>query len=200
MSKYYAVKVGKKTGIFNDWPTCQAQVSGFSGAIFKSFKTLNEAQAFLGIPTLSQDIQSAECSAVAYTDGSCIDRKGGWAYVLLKDNNIYQKYGPVPYIDCTNNIAELYAIWKCLSETQGDLLIRSDSEYSINCVTQWIYTWLNNGWKTAKGHPVENKDLIESIYNLMQGRNIKFEHVYGHTGNQYNELADQLANKGRGQL
>lgn len=47
MSKYYAVKKGVKPGIYRTWPECQRQVSGFSGAVYKSFQTLREAQAWL---------------------------------------------------------------------------------------------------------------------------------------------------------
>ena len=44
MGKYYAVRKGHQTGIFNDWPTCQKAVKGYSGAEFKSFKTKKEAE------------------------------------------------------------------------------------------------------------------------------------------------------------
>ena len=46
--KYYAVKAGKKTGIFRTWEECKASVNGYSGAIYKSFKTKEEADAYLG--------------------------------------------------------------------------------------------------------------------------------------------------------
>ncbi|MBO5115311.1 MAG: RNase H1/viroplasmin domain-containing protein, partial [Peptococcaceae bacterium] len=45
--KYYAVKVGRETGIFTSWDVCKAQVQGYSGAVHKGFATLEEAQAFL---------------------------------------------------------------------------------------------------------------------------------------------------------
>ena len=47
MEKFYAVKKGKKTGIFSTWDECKEQVTGFKGAVYKSFKTLSEAEAFL---------------------------------------------------------------------------------------------------------------------------------------------------------
>ena len=46
--KYYAVKKGLKTGIFRTWEECKANVSGYSGASYKSFKTKAEAEAYLG--------------------------------------------------------------------------------------------------------------------------------------------------------
>jgi len=51
MAKYYAVKRGKAIGIFNNWPECSKLVQGFAGAIFKSFKTKQEAEAYLGTPS-----------------------------------------------------------------------------------------------------------------------------------------------------
>ena len=47
--KYYAVKTGRKTGVFDTWGECQKQVTGFSGAEFKSFGTIEEARAFAGL-------------------------------------------------------------------------------------------------------------------------------------------------------
>lgn len=44
-SKYYVVWQGRKPGIFTDWNSCKAQVDGFAGAKYKSFKTLAEAEA-----------------------------------------------------------------------------------------------------------------------------------------------------------
>ena len=44
--KYYAIKVGRKPGVYSTWDQAKAQVSGFKGAIYKSFPTLEEAQAF----------------------------------------------------------------------------------------------------------------------------------------------------------
>jgi len=46
--KYYAVKKGKTTGIYRTWEECRTSVEGVSGAVYKSFKTLSEAEAFMG--------------------------------------------------------------------------------------------------------------------------------------------------------
>lgn len=42
--KYYVVWRGKQPGIYDNWPDCQAQVLGFAGAAYKSFKTEAEAR------------------------------------------------------------------------------------------------------------------------------------------------------------
>ncbi len=46
---YYAVKKGISPGIYKTWEECKSQVSGFSGAEYKGFTTLEEAESFLGI-------------------------------------------------------------------------------------------------------------------------------------------------------
>lgn len=47
MGKFYAVFKGRKPGIYMSWNECKVQVNGFSGAIFKSFNTEQEARDFL---------------------------------------------------------------------------------------------------------------------------------------------------------
>ena len=42
-SKYYAVKKGKVPGIYFNWNDCKAMVDGYQGAVYKSFKTIEEA-------------------------------------------------------------------------------------------------------------------------------------------------------------
>lgn len=49
--KYYAVRAGKKPGIYLNWDACKAMVHGYPGAVYKSFKTRAEAEAFLNAGT-----------------------------------------------------------------------------------------------------------------------------------------------------
>ena len=45
--KYYAVRKGTVTGIFRTWEECKKNVHGYSSAEYKSFKTLEEAEAYM---------------------------------------------------------------------------------------------------------------------------------------------------------
>lgn len=45
--KYYAVAKGKTPGIYFTWDDCKVQVEHFPGAVYKSFPTLEEAEAFI---------------------------------------------------------------------------------------------------------------------------------------------------------
>jgi viroplasmin and RNaseH domain-containing protein len=57
-TKFYAVAIGHKAGIYMSWEECKLQVHKFKGAIYKSFKTKDEAKAFLAIhqPMKHEDI------------------------------------------------------------------------------------------------------------------------------------------------
>jgi ribonuclease HI len=128
-----------------------------------------------------------------YTDGSCKDSIGGYAVVT----NDIQYYGLVPFKICTNNKAELYAIKKALKIFNGDIIIYSDSMYSINSLTIWYKKWEKNGFIGSNKKSIKNKKLIISIHELMKNRNVELKYIKAHNGHKMNELADKLANKGR---
>ena len=87
--KYYAVKTGRKTGVFDTWGECQKQVTGFSGAEFKSFGTIEEARAFAGLGKAgkSEAAKPDKNSVIAYVDGSFRADTGEFSYgmVILAD-------------------------------------------------------------------------------------------------------------------
>jgi len=62
---YYAVKVGKKKGIYNTWEECQKNISGVSNAVFKKFNNHEDAFNFINdIYILSDQVnQTSEESA-----------------------------------------------------------------------------------------------------------------------------------------
>jgi ribonuclease HI len=46
-AKFYAVAHGRNIGVFGTWDECKAQVDGFTKAMFKSFATKSEADAYV---------------------------------------------------------------------------------------------------------------------------------------------------------
>jgi ribonuclease HI len=44
---YYAVQKGYHTGVFKSWALCEKEVTGYTGAVFKKFKSLDDATAFV---------------------------------------------------------------------------------------------------------------------------------------------------------
>lgn len=58
------------------------------------------------------------------------------------------------------------------------LVIKSDSEYLIKGVTEWMPKWKSNGWKNCKGQPVANdklwRSMDEMIVHLERKMNVQF--------------------------
>ena len=203
VSKYFAVVCGVNPGIYEDWPTTQKMVNGFPGAIFKSFRTKHEAEEFMKASTcvkatsiLPHTIPLVN-KTIIYTDGSFNQGLCGFGVVIItSDGSKIIAYGKVPDTvftnGPTNNVAELYALYVGLSLVQGDVVIYTDSQYSIGALTTYINGWIKSGWKG-----VANRNLIEGTYSLMQGRDVKLHYVPAHSGCELNEECDRLADQGR---
>lgn len=71
--KYYAVRTGKKPGIYRSWDACKAMVHGYPGAVYKGFKTLEEAEDFLGA---SGSVGQMGDSGVSAGNGKASDSVG----------------------------------------------------------------------------------------------------------------------------
>jgi ribonuclease HI len=131
-----------------------------------------------------------------YTDGACSGNPGpgGWGAVIFdekkKQNNISGKVK-----DTTNNRMELMAPIMALKKikSKSNITIFTDSTYVKNGITEWIKKWEKNGWKSSNKKPVKNKDLWIKLNNLCQKNKVIWKWVKGHSNNEYNNLADELA-------
>ena len=90
MAKFYAVKEGKKPGIYMSWDECKEQVNGYSGAVYKSFTSEDEAKAFIGkeVKKVSDDL-----TLLAYVDGSynIKTKEYGYGCVLIEGQQVIQQ-------------------------------------------------------------------------------------------------------------
>ena len=77
----------------------------------------------------------------------------------------------------------------------SEIEITTDSKYVKNGITNWIFNWKRNGWKTATKKAVKNKELWVELDSLIQKHSIKWKWVKGHSGHEENERADRLANR-----
>lgn len=278
--KYYAVRVGRQTGVFPTWADCEAQIKGHQGASYQSFKTEGEARDFargvgeaaeraiardermgkapkvpkgesvfpktrskmttvlgteskskgtqlLALPPPSSSSSSGPTSGSGkpswgstikvYCDGASrgngkVGATAGWGVYFADEglhhlNESRRLPGPVQ----TNNRAELTAIIRAIQlaprcacpggeggakDGAGPapaLIISTDSQYSIKCITQWLAGWKRKGWTTSLGGQVVNKDLIEALDAEMQKRKPRpiLQYVRGHAGVYGNEMADR---------
>ena len=87
MSKVYAVRVGRQTGLFNSWPECEAQIKHFPCAEYKSFITIEEAEAYLNRTHVQPDVTDPN-AIIVYVDGSYnpSTEECGYASFLMHGN------------------------------------------------------------------------------------------------------------------
>jgi ribonuclease HI len=100
----------------------------------------------------------------------------------------------------TNQRAELAAILRALeiAPISRDVQIRTDSRYSIDCVTVWYRNWERNNWQTSLKKPVLNRDLVRDILTKIRerkalGTKTDFVWIKGHANEPGNIAADRLA-------
>lgn len=86
----YAVAKGKIPGIYKTWDECKENTSGFSGAIFKKFKTINEAENFIRENNISNNNIIEEIIEKIKT-------------IDLSENNIINSNKNVIYVDGGHN-------------------------------------------------------------------------------------------------
>jgi ribonuclease HI len=134
-----------------------------------------------------------------YTDGGCWGNPGpgAWAYILITPQGESRDARFCP--ETTNNRMELQAVIEALraakrrgDEAEAQIELYTDSLYVKNGISDWIYNWIKNGWRTRSKQPVKNQDLWKRLLTLSQCMNIHWRWLQGHAGDRYNEACDRL--------
>ena len=145
-----------------------------------------------------------------FTDGACSSNgkpgaKAGYAVWFPEHKSISMSQKVPESHPQTNQRAEMAAIHQAtlILEENGfhdeDIVVYTDSDYSINCLTKWITGWVSRGWKTAEGRDVLHRDLIEDTSKrLAKFKSYRFVHVRSHTGGEddlsrNNDIVDRMA-------
>ena len=135
---------------------------------------------------------------IAYTDGACSGNPGpgGWG-VWLK-YGAHEKELCGGEIHTTNQRMELQAAIEALKALKkpNEITIVTDSKYVLTGITEWIHGWKTKGWKNSKKESVANRELWEELDALNQMHKVTWQWVKGHSGDEGNERADELARAG----
>lgn len=135
---------------------------------------------------------------IMFSDGACRGNPGpgGWGAVLRFGQHEKKLHGGER--ETTNNRMELTAAIEGLNalNEKCEVQLYTDSQYVRKGVLEWLEGWKKRGWKTAAKQPVKNKDLWQLLDEAIQRHKIEWHWVKGHSGNEGNELADELANLG----
>lgn len=134
-----------------------------------------------------------------YTDGSSLGNpgQGGWGVVIAKEGKVIKELGGFEKMT-TNNRMEIKAViesLKYLKNSKEEVVIFVDSNYVLLGITNWIFNWQKNGWRTANKKPVLNQDLWQELFDLKESclSKLSWQKVKGHAGHVYNERADEIA-------
>lgn len=131
-----------------------------------------------------------------WTDGACSNNPGpgGWAAILRYGR--HEKVISGGESNTTNNVMELTAVIMGLSalKEKCDVTLYSDSAYVINAINEgWLINWQKSGFKTADKKPVKNRELWETLSDLLIKQNVSFVKVKGHSQNENNNRCDEIA-------
>jgi ribonuclease HI len=108
-----------------------------------------------------------------------------------------QRRGGEP--DTTNNRMELRALIEgARMVPEGTpAILWSDSDLAVRTINEWAAGWERRGWKRKTG-PVQNLDLVKELYAIARARpELELRWIKAHAGHEWNEYADELANRGR---
>lgn len=137
-----------------------------------------------------------------FTDGACRGNPGpgGWGVLLRYAETEKSLWGGER--DTTNNRMELTAVIEALKALKRPcrVILSSDSTYVLKGIQEWMPNWKRRDWQTAQKKPVKNVDLWQQLDSVIQGHDIQWHWVKGHSGHRENEIADQLANRGTDEL
>jgi len=139
----------------------------------------------------------------AYTDGACSGNPGpgGWGALLVaREGETVLKTRELSggAAETTNNRMELLAAINALESLSKPSVITvvTDSAYVKGGITEWLFGWKRNGWRTSTRKPVKNEDLWRRLDEAAARHQIRWEWVKGHAGHLENEKADELARQG----
>ena len=209
--KFYAIASGLVPGIYDNWPTAQAQVAGVKGAKFKGFATRAEAEAWMKNPVYAPAVKKdsdkktaaakvsvpKEGEVTIYTDGGALNNPGPGGYGVVQVYKRVCKELSGGFRMTTNNRMELMGCIVGLRELEyrdKKVHIFSDSKYVVNGITKgWAKSWRKRGWIKSDKQPAINPDLWAQLLELVEELDVTFNWVRGHSGDPLNERCDELA-------
>ena len=224
MSKIYAVRRGRQTGIIYSWDACKASVEGYKGSEYKSFKSELDAKRYLGmlsdstVHTLDSVLSTSSTRTKKVHSGDLVQSVPSNNEFNLDENEA------IVFTDGSFSPKEGYYSY-------GFVLFTKDTQYTMsacdNCtsyiesknvageifgVIQAINLALRLGISSltichdykgvsawAEGdwssHCLVSKVYLDYLMKLPENFDLGFRHIKSHSGDIYNNLADKLASQ-----
>lgn len=195
--KYYAVRIGKRPGIYNSWSECEGQVKGYSGAEYKSFISLEKAKIYFKnqnenpLEKTMEDLDINEM--IAYVDGSFRENIKYYGYGVVAffkegKETYFGKGNEEGYLEMRNVAGEIKGAMAAM-----DLALNKNKDVLyLHFDYMGIEKWAKGEWKTNKLGTRKYKEYYDFVKKDL---NVKFIKVKAHSGDIYNDEADALAKK-----
>lgn len=200
MKKFYAVRVGRTPGIYDNWDDCKKNVFKFKGAVYASFDTKEEAQKFMNEELNKlKEINIDDLETYAFVDGSFNPKTNIYGYggfiihkLTTEDGSVTSKT-TIRGAGNESDMVEMRNISGEIAGSQRAIEICIEKGYK-EVTLFYDYAGIEN-W--AKGLWKRNRKGTEDYYKFFQSVkdkiNVHFVKVKGHVGIEGNEEADRLA-------
>lgn len=145
----------------------------------------------------------ATSPVIIYCDGACLGNPGpgGFAALLfLKSSSSDERVVSGYELSTTNNRMELRAAIEGLRALKRKCHVElySDSQYVIKGMNEWMPKWQRSGFKNAQKKEIANGDLWRDLLGIAGEHFVTWRWVRGHSGNEFNERVDEIAQEQAG--
>jgi len=200
--KFYAVRVGRKVGVYLNWNDCLEQIKHYPNQQFKKFETLKEAENYIQNDIICTDYENNYNDSIlnVYTDGSSYhngkpDALASYG-VYFGENDNRNESGLITE-KASNNRGELMGILRAIEllKEDEDSIVHTDSMYGLKCVYEYGIKMKNMGYPKE----IPNIDIIQKIREVLEVKTkIKFHHLNSHTNKEdkhslNNAIVDKMA-------
>ena len=190
--KYYAIKDDLNHEIVDSWDLCKEHLKNYTKPKYKSFKTKEEAEAFLNGEILDDNITAPK----AYIDGSYDSKTNAYSFggVLIMDGKEYpykKKFEPDEYSSLRNVAGEIQGAGFIIAYA----VKKGIKELHIFYDYLGIEKWFTHEWKANSKIAVDYQILGDRVKDRSK---VYFHKVKSHTNNHYNDYADKLAKEALG--
>ena len=78
----------------------------------------------------------------------------------------------------------------------SQVVIKCDSQYLVKGMTEWIYNWRRNNFRSSRDKPIVNSDLFKRLDDKIDDLNQRGVQVqFWHVPRERNQMADYLVNR-----
>ena len=190
--KYYAIKDDLNHEIVDSWDLCKEHLKNYTKPKYKSFKTKEEAEAFIKDEILDDNITAPK----AYIDGSFDSKTNAYSFggVLIIDGKEYpykKKFEPDEYSSLRNVAGEIQGAGFIIAYA----VKKGIKELHVFYDYLGIEKWFTHEWKANSKIAIDYQILADRVKDQIK---VYFHKVKSHTNNHYNDYADKLAKEALG--